>query len=165
MVFSYDSSLSVWGITSSYWDRSEAGKVGRVSERSRFKRAAGHSARESALSDYGAVREELREGWKEGRVSAEDLLAAEGWAIEPGFPEVPKHLLEKTRWTPKQWGRWEKAEHATLLDARAAAKTCQRAAFSYYGQNSRPLMLEDNMSTTLCFDRCRAKDFEIPGLP
>ena len=41
------------------------------------------------------------------------------------------------------------------------AKTCKRVALSVFARNSRQLQLGDNMSTVLCFERCRAKDFKI----
>ena len=52
-VTSSDSSLSGFGACKSIWPKELVASVGRVQERSRFRRIGSHAARESALSAAG----------------------------------------------------------------------------------------------------------------
>ena len=53
LVTSTDASEQGYGLCTSWWPKNVVGAVGRVGERSRFKRTGGHSARESALGAAG----------------------------------------------------------------------------------------------------------------
>lgn len=54
---SSDASEEGYGICHSWWNRAEVAAVGRVPERARFRRKAGHSARESVLQAAGFIYE------------------------------------------------------------------------------------------------------------
>ena len=156
-----DSSKSGWGITSAVWERDQVAAVGRVLERSRFKRNGVHSARESALAEADLDPDNLKKNWRDGNLCSEDFLRDSGWALDGKFPEVPRKLLRKDLWEPRCWGRWDFDEHITLLEGRTMTKACKRVAMTVYGKNSRQLMLGDNLSAVLSFERCRAKDFKL----
>ena len=77
------------------FDSKEVGKVGRVSERSRFRRAFSHNARESALTSAGFVKDEVTGDWIVGGLDNPDYLEAAGWELDKSFPEVPASMLRK----------------------------------------------------------------------
>ena len=58
LVTQSDASEQGRGVRTSFWTQSQVSAVGRIAERSRF-RFSGHSARESALSAAGLVRDPL----------------------------------------------------------------------------------------------------------
>ena len=156
-----DSSKSGWGITSAVWERNQVAAVGRVLERSRFKRDGAYSARESALAEANIDIDDLKRSWRNGYLSSEDCLRDSSWTLDNKFPEVPYQLLKKEQWEPRYWGRWVRDKHITLLEDRTMTKTCKRIALTVYGKNSQQLMLGDNFSAVLSFERRRAKDFEL----
>ena len=59
VVSSSDASEYGFGICTSHWDPAQVSSVGRISERSRFRRTGGHNARESALSSAGFSRDPI----------------------------------------------------------------------------------------------------------
>ena len=96
--------------------------VGRILERSRFRRNAGHSARETSLAELGLGQDEAKEQWAAGEVSSEEFLTVRGCEIVDTFPEVPARLLCSERWRAYRWGRREVPEHINLLEARVLVK-------------------------------------------
>jgi hypothetical protein len=153
-VASSDAGLYGFRLASSFWPRSVVAAVGRVSERSRFKRAAGHGARESALQAAGFCRDSVSGQW---------VLDEEesGWEPVSDFPEAPAEWLHRDRWFACLWGPWRFTEGIIRLEARALVKAVSRIANSVFGKNSRQLVLVDNMSVCLAFEQCRSKEFKL----
>lgn len=154
-----DSSLGGYGVVSLVWKRSEVARVGRNLERGRFKRIGPHSARESALTSAGFVRDEVTNEWKAGSLEDQEYLQLSGWGLNEAFEEVPGYLLQKGRWTPRLWGKWNHEAGILELEARALVKSLRRIALSIFGHDIRQLLLTDNMSVCLSFDRSRARSF------
>ena len=101
MVFSCDASLSGWGVARSLWSSKEVAEVGRVSERSRFRRGVGLPARGHALSAAGFEYDEETRRWAAeaarhhgGELDEQSLLSAARescrWEEVEDFPEVPQ---------------------------------------------------------------------------
>lgn len=160
-VTSSDASLSGFGIVSSVWKAEDVAEVGRCQERSRFKKLGSHSARDSALTHAGFVRDEVTDQWKAGVLDADEFLELSGWGLNQTFKEVPGHLLHKDNWTPRLWGKWKYHANILELEARALVKSLRRIANSIFGQDIRQICLTDNMSVCLAFDRSRAKNFAL----
>ena len=156
-----DSSLTGYGVVSSYWDREDVARVGRLQERSRFRKLGAHSARESALTSAGFVRDEVSNEWIAGWLDDDDYLKLAGWALNKDFQEVPAQLLRRDMWTPRLWGRWKHSAGILELEARALVMSLRRIALSIYGHDLRQLLLTDNMSVCLSFDRSRAKSYAL----
>ena len=156
-----DASLSGFGIVSSTWSREDVAEVGRLHERGRFKRAGPHSARESALTTAGFVRDEATNEWVAGWLDDADYLQLSGWALNREFREVPSRLLQKDLWTPRLWGRWQHEAGILELEARALVKSLKRIAVSVFGHDIRQLLLTDNMSVCLSFDRSRSRSYSL----
>ena len=136
-VLSSDASEYGWGLSGSLWTRDEVAAVGRVSERHRWRRMAGRSAREHALRGAGlASHAGLDPGSPDPPVG--DIRGVE-WQRVGDFPEVPPRLLIPSRWEAKGWGRWRHSEHITILEARALVKSIQRLTRTRYGSNTRQL--------------------------
>ena len=156
-----DSSTTGYGVSTAYWPRETVGECGRILERTRFKRVGGCDARESALTSAGFVRDSVTGDWVAGDIPSSEYLEKSGWSLDRSFPEVPAKLLAKSFWTPKLWGKWEFEEGILTLEARALVKSLKRIAMSIFGHDVRQLLLVDNMSVCLAFDRSRARNFPL----
>ena len=134
-------------------------QCGRTSERSRWKEAVCVAPRLAALG--------LVEPGE--RVEGSGLLAKAGHvdeapavdAGEPGFPEVPRALLEPAWWHVAKFGKWTFDEDILIREARALGYGLRRAANAVPGHSRRLLFLVDNISMCLSFGRGRAKRFEL----
>ena len=138
-----DSSLEGFGVVSSVWHREEVAQVGRVMERSRFRKLGSHSARDSALTAAGFTRDAITNAWEVGDIDSETFIEQSGWALNKGFKEVPGHLLHADNWQPCLWGKWERKADILELEARALVKGLRRIALSVFGHDVRQLMLTD----------------------
>ena len=152
MVSASDASLGGYGVCTAEWPLDIVQQVGRLPERERFRRTAGHSARESAL--------EQARLHPSGNVNLHDVNEA-GWDIDDGFPEVPHEWLEEERWKVKLKGTWKHPENIYELESLALLKSFSRFARGRYGKNSRQLLLVDNMSVALAFSRSRSKSRRV----
>ena len=156
-----DASEEGYGVCASWWPRSTVASVGRVSERSRFKRSGGHSARESALGSAGFIHDPTSGKWALPDIDINDFLDDSGWTLNADFAEVPAELLHKSQWEPKSWGRWQRAENILVLEARALIGGIRRVCSSNHGHDCRQLCLVDNLSLALCFERSRSRNFKV----
>ena len=85
-----DASEQGYGICLGSWPKGEVAKIGRVSERARFRKLGGAPAREHYFEQAGLAIDEEGE-WTavdDGRSSREVV-----WSEDSDFPEVPVHLL------------------------------------------------------------------------
>ena len=105
-VFATDASEEGCGVCSSRWDRGTVARVGRLKERSRFRRGAGHSARDSffqaagfKLGDDGQWTA-AKEGLEDEEPADEPVgrSSKEGqWFTDDSFPEVPYEELDERK--------------------------------------------------------------------
>ena len=156
-----DSSLEGFGVVSSHWQQHEVASAGRNLERARFRKLGSHSARASALTAAGFVHDEATDQWKAGWLDSPSYLEHTGWALAQEFKEIPGYLLQADRWTPRLWGKWQHSAGILELEARALVKGLKRIAMSTFGHDVRQLLLTDNMSVCLAFDRSRARSFSL----
>jgi hypothetical protein len=154
-VYSSDSSLYGFGVCTSEWTRDVVARVGRVSERSRFKSLTSVGAREAAFRAHAAIHvDEIVDA--NGVIDTNDH-----WERVSDFPEVPSDLLVFKLWKPCLWGAWQFEEDILVLEARALVKGMRRFARTIFGRNVRQLFLVDNMSVCLAFDRSRSRSFRL----
>ena len=156
-----DASEEGFGVCASSLHSEVVASIGRVSERDRFRRCSGHSAREAALTSAGFVKDEVTGKWAEGILEDEDYLRLSGWDLEPSFPEIPKQHLHEEDWTVVRQGRWRRREHIVHLEARALVKSFEFIVHDQHASNTRQLFLVDSMSAALAFDRCRSKNHRM----
>ena len=161
LVTSTDASEQGYGLCTSWWPREVVASIGRVSERSRFKRTGGHSARESALGSAGFIQNPDSGQWGLPEEDVDEYMDKAGWSFDSSFEEVPAELLHKSQWEPKSWGRWKRAENILILEARALLGAVRRVCGSKFGLGHRQLCLVDNLSLALCFERCRSQNFKV----
>ncbi|CAK0797401.1 unnamed protein product, partial [Prorocentrum cordatum] len=157
-VLETDASLAGWAMAQSFWDPAQVAGVGRVSERSRFRRVGAHSARESALTSAHLFRDESGE-WR-SQLLGDDLLS-DDWGVVAGFPEVPWQLLRGSAWKTVRKGVWGLSEGILVLEARVLVKAIRRLARTRHGSCIRQLFLCDNMAVVLAFARSRSQDFKL----
>eukprot|EP00438_Fugacium_kawagutii_P024261 Skav223122 [mRNA] locus=scaffold419:830256:833692:- [translate_table: standard] len=93
-----DASEEGYGVCCSSWKSSAVAQVGRCPERERFKRLGPHSARESALTSAGFVKDEVSGQWADGLLDDGAYLEASGWCLNANFPEVPRDRLDSSQW-------------------------------------------------------------------
>ena len=99
-VLATDASESGYGVCLGAWPIEVVRSTGRVCERSRFHRAAGHSARDAFFEKAGLVRDDEGQWVDQGGV-AEDAVHDEvpgglresEWLVGGDFPEVPVEWL------------------------------------------------------------------------
>lgn len=156
-----DASEEGFGVCADRLDRQAVASIGRVSERDRFRRSGGHSARESALTSAGFVKSEVTGQWAEGVLDDEEYLQLSGWDLDPRFPEISKDILQSTTWSTVRQGPWKKKEHIVHLEARALVKSMEFAVHDNLAASTRQLFLVDSMSAALAFDRCRSKNYRM----
>ena len=156
LISASDASLEGYGVCTCKAPKAAVSAVGRLSERERFKRRAGHSARESALEALHADLESHSE-------VDDELLASAGWAASREFAEVPASLLRKDLWDVKRAGRWrfQEGEGIYELESRALLMSLERVVCSRHGRDMRQLLLVDNMAVSLAFERCRSRHFGV----
>ena len=159
MVTSSDSSPVGYGICKSWWPRQLVAEVGRIQERSRFKRCDRHSARESALTAAGFHLHNNAWTLMDGKTLL--ALADEGWEVSSEFPEVPSGSLKRHLWSPVSWGKWKHDENIGVLEARTVYKAVKRLCMTRYGHGIRHVHLCDNLGVVLSVERCRSKNFKI----
>ena len=156
-----DASTTGFGVCTSFWNIADVAEVGRVQERSRFKRNQSCSARESSLTAAGFVKDSITGSWRSGEIDGEEYLSLTGWSLDNDFPEVPARLLRKELWQPRLWGKWQFDEKIINLEARAAVKALKRVALSRFGSHVRQLFLLDNLSLVLALERCRSRQLDL----
>ena len=156
-----DASEEGFGVCASKLPSKAVSSIGRVAERDRFRRCSGHSARESALTSAGFVKDDLTGKWAEGLLEDEDYLRLSGWDLEPNFPEVSKDHLHEDDWNVVRQGPWRKREHIVHLEARALVKSFEFVVHDHQAKDVRQLFLVDSMSAALAFDRCRSKNHRM----
>eukprot|EP00971_Amphidinium_carterae_P305868 6078462-Amphidinium_carterae.1 len=144
-VLASDASEYGWGVCSATWAPAQVARVGRILERSRYKKAvSGYGPRELALRDP---------------LGLEHL---ESCTRDEHFPPVPCHLLQEDSWRVARWGGWgtrHRQEHIGELECRALLCAVQHAVYASEGQPRRILHLVDNLGVGLCMERGRAHSF------
>ena len=161
-VTSFDASLTGWGVTEAFFPREMIGRIGRVPERSRFRRLPlSETARAHAL---GGANDFVWDIEHEAFVRAFRGEAGEFeqmWASARDFVEIPVDMRHKPDWSPVRWGRWGRAEHITLLEARTAVRAVQHRLQRAAGCHCRMLFLGDNLGCILALSRSWAKDYSM----
>ncbi|CAK0851827.1 unnamed protein product, partial [Prorocentrum cordatum] len=174
LVVATDSSLEAGAGSTTRWPRSLVAEVGRVQERARFREpaavetdgaagaapAARRGARDAALEAAGFWRDADGE-WRLAEGAIDDDEQAAAWEAGPSFPEVPAAGLASNRWRTKQVQRWRFEGGILIKEARALVMGVRRIAQSVFGAAFRQLILSDNMSVVLSFNRSRAKEFAL----
>ena len=161
LVSTSDASETGFGVCTAFWPSSEVAAAGRIHERSRFRRTGGHSARESALTSAGFVRDEVSGKWVVNEMDSAEFLDKAGWEVDPCFSEIPAKLLSRDLWTPKVFGTWKFPAHIMELEARALVKSLERICHSRFGHDNHQLLLTDSLSMALAFDRARSRSYRV----
>ena len=109
-----DASEFAYGVCFGSWPEGSTATVGRISERARFRRLPGQSARDHFFMQSGIARDE------DGNWEAIPQKTVD-WEVVEDFPEVPISLLDGSRWTPVISRPWkvEGAEDIFILELRA----------------------------------------------
>ena len=99
------------------------GRLGRTPECSRFpKLPLGTTARDHALRGCHVFLLHIHHAAFVKASSGETGQPEHMWATSRDFIEIPLDLRRKSDWRPVRWGRWNRLEHITLLEARTAVR-------------------------------------------
>ena len=130
-----DSSLSGYAVSVAQWPQAVVQACGRVPERSRFYRAGGHQARESALEQAGFERGPDGK-WAVSAPSSGTGAPADaaGWAVDEHVHEVPAPGLASELWHTVLVQPWRRPEGSLTLEARALVAAIRRAAVAPRGK-------------------------------
>ena len=149
-----DASEFAYGVCFGSWPEGATATVGRVNERSRFRRLPGRSAREHFFAQSG-IEQDDDGGWIRSEPAAVE------WEVAEDFPEIPLPLLDSKHWTPvisRPW-REEGAEDIFILELRALLRGIEALISEFSLHDCRIVCLVDNMSVALCVSRRRSKEF------
>ncbi|CAK0891104.1 unnamed protein product [Prorocentrum cordatum] len=163
LVVATDSSLEAGAVATTRWPRSLVAEVGRAQERARFRGPAAaetDGAAGAALEAAGFWRDADGE-WRLAEGVVDDDEQAAAWEAGPSFPEVHAAGLASSRWRTEQVQRWRFGEGILTEEARALVIGVRRVAQSAFGAACRQLILSDNMSVVVSFNRSRAKEFAL----
>ena len=141
---------------------SEIAEIGRVTERSRFRRPEVPKARAATFEASGDLQRWAQAvGVDEG--SMHELLpeSCEKWELDRQFPEVPAKWREKSLWKVLRGRPWQRKENILFLEPRALC-TAMQLGCNYVGaEGARLLCLVDNMALCLSVGRGRARKFKL----
>ncbi|CAK0846803.1 unnamed protein product, partial [Prorocentrum cordatum] len=151
VVTCFDASPWGYGIVETEWDLKDVQRVGRVSERARFR---------GVLAAEGPPRE---------RTLEQEIARAPGPALllagrAAGFPEVNYGKMHARPWRVAGCGRWKRKEAMHGLEGAALTWAVRRAARDSREHCSRRLFLGDNMSLALAAARGRAANHRLLGV-
>ena len=161
-VYAADACESGFGVVTSHWPPTLVASIGRINERSRFRmQKGGKSAREhaarSAQSCFGDTLKHHDTVW-----SAEvPQHCPDDWSVAPDFPEIPRAKIEDTSWSVVCSRHYRYSEAIHLKEARAINWSARRTTKSLHTHFSKRLLLCDNMSVVLSFERRRAHVFAL----
>ena len=146
-------------------------RVGRLKERSRFRRGAGHSARDSffqaagfRLGDDGQWTA-AKEGLEDEEPADEPVgrYSKEGqWFIDDRFPQVPYEELDERKWEVVMAQPWRRAgESIFVYEARALLSGLECVVSKEIKCDVRCLSLVDSMGGALSFPRRRSRHVTV----
>ena len=157
-VLAYDSCEEGRGVCVQDWPEDRAKQIGRVLERSRFKRNRGGLApRMAALrqldpfSDPGTV--------TSAPPDLSDCL--EEWTLDPEFKEVPVSWMCERPWKVQVSRMWKHEQSVHVGEARAGVAALEGWASQPGACGQRVLRLGDNLGVVLALERKRAHAFPL----
>ena len=83
------------------------------------------------------------------------------YEVHPDFPDIPARPWGSKNWSHVRSYAWGFVEDIAMLEGRALFAAAERAANSVPCSGMRCLILSDNMSVVLAFNRSRSKDFPL----
>ena len=156
VVLASDAALQGWAVGSSWWSVDDVRRVGRVSERTRFRTEDMVGAREHSLTAAGFVLDSTTRKWKLRSDSDECVYDTDD------FPEVPSHLLASAKWKSLVQRPWiVPGDGIVDLELRAVLNGLRRFACSVFGAECRQLLLCDNMGVVLILTRFGSEEFRL----
>ena len=156
-MYAADACESGYAVVIANWTADLAARNGRISERSRFRmQKGGRSAREhaarSAHKDFGNVLLHPDTVWSSG----EPQHCPDSWALSSDFPEIPRGLLLVSQLSVVCSRHFRFSEAMHMKEARAINRSARRTTERVHTHLSNILLLCDNMSLVLAFERRRA---------
>ncbi|CAK0813159.1 unnamed protein product, partial [Prorocentrum cordatum] len=154
-VASVDASLHGFGVTEKAWPPAEVGRVGRASERGRYRGALRTSRRPRCLVEG----EEAEPSLSDIVDASSEQLRALG--LRSAFEEVPSALARGGDWGVVAARRWRRKDKILALEAEAALWQVRRLARSRLSAQKRHLVLSDSMAWVLTSCKGRSSSWYL----
>ncbi|CAK0855849.1 unnamed protein product, partial [Prorocentrum cordatum] len=154
-VASVDASLYGFGVTEKVWPPAEVGRVGRASERGRYRGALRTSRRPRCLVEG----EEAEPSLSDIVDASPEQLRALG--LRSAFEEVPPALARGGDWGVVAARRWRRRDKILALEAEAALWQVRRLARSRLSAQKRHLVLSDSMAWVLTACKGRSSSWYL----
>ncbi|CAK0874888.1 unnamed protein product [Prorocentrum cordatum] len=154
-VASVDASLHGFGVTEKAWPPAEVGRVGRASERGRYRGALRTSRRPRCLVEG----EEAEPSLSDIVDASPEQLRALG--LRSAFEEVPSALARGDDWGVVAARRWRRKDKILALEAEAALWQVRRLARSRLSAQKRHLVLSDSMAWVLTSCKGRSSSWYL----
>ena len=141
-----DASPSGWGVCECNLDPGTAQQHGRWQERWRYRRL-GPSEWRPRERAFGA---DILQDFVTVKGNINDVDELSNYTNNEIFPEIPRQLLEPSKWRTVSMGKWKfTKEHITLKEARSLLLAIRRLSRTQRHRHKRHLVLLDNLA--LCF--------------
>ncbi|CAK0899549.1 unnamed protein product, partial [Prorocentrum cordatum] len=154
-VASVDASLHGFGVTEKAWPPAEVGRVGRASERGRYRGALRTSRRPRCLVEGEKAEPSLSDIVD---ASSEQLRAL---GLRSAFEEVPSAPARGGDWGVVAARRWRRKDKILALEAEAALWQVRRLARSRPSAQKRHLVLSDSMAWVLTSCKGRSSSWYL----
>ncbi|CAK0840930.1 unnamed protein product, partial [Prorocentrum cordatum] len=158
-----DASEHGCAVSASLFGEAEVKKIGRVQERSRFRRLGGHSARAHFFAmngitmTLGGALKPVTE-LEEGDVVADDAE----WGVNPAVEEMPAGIFMGARWIEIVARGWHNTtEDIYVYESRALLRAVEIQCSLSPSVGEHLVVMSDNLPAVLCSERRRAKNYVV----
>jgi len=158
-----DASEHGYAVCASIFEPDTVKEIGRVQERSRFRRLGGHSARAHFFAMNGIVMtsegslkpvSELEE--------TDDITPQVEWGVDKTFKEMAAEIFSGSRWTELVARGWRNTtEDILVYESRALLRAIEIQFSLSPREGEHAVAMTDNLPAVLCFERRRAKNFVV----
>ena len=146
-----DSTLNGYAIHCAVWPQQDVELAGTQCDRWRFRFEQAPQIREKALRRWGF-------GTAISMVDGPDLDRVH---VVPDFPDVEPEAIRRAEWKLLFASKWSRLEPIHTKEARCPLWALRRMCKQLQFHGHRLLFLCDNMSTVMCLEKGRAKDFSL----
>ncbi|CAK0856443.1 unnamed protein product [Prorocentrum cordatum] len=158
-----DASEHGCAVSASLFEPAAVKEIGRVQERSRFRRLGGHSARARFFASNGIVMTSAGTFKDAADLGEHDEVAPQTqWGLDRTFKEMAAEIFSGPRWTDLVARGWlNTSEDILVYESRALLRAVEILCSLSPREGERAVVMSDNLPAVLCFERRRAKNFLV----
>ncbi|CAK0798609.1 unnamed protein product [Prorocentrum cordatum] len=158
-----DASEHGCAVSASLFELAAVKEIGRVQERSRFRRLGGHSARAHFFASNGIVMTSAGTFKDAADLGEHDEVAPQTqWGLDRTFKEMAAEIFSGSRWTEIVARGWlNTSEDILVYESRALLRAVEILRSLSPREGEHAVVMSDNLPAVLCFERRRAKNFTV----